>query len=121
MVKAWIISIVAIIGVLFSGFLTFYNAIGACPLIEGCSELFGLPSCVYGLIIFGAILLFSIIKTDLIRITSIVGVGFSAAMSIIDLFIAPSPYYSLGLPSCIYGLAMYVVILVLTFIKSKNE
>jgi hypothetical protein len=120
--KQLIVSLISLGGVLFSGFLTYYNSIGACPLMEGCSLLFGIPSCVYGLVIFVLLLLFSIINKELniVKIISLVGVAFAGATSVIDLVISPSGAYSLGLPSCVYGLAMYIAVFVLCMGGSKK-
>lgn len=118
-----IISLISIGGIFFSGFLTFYNSIGACPLIEGCSYLLGLPSCLYGLVIFASLLLLAIIDKNLkfTRLVSLAGVGFAVVTTVIDLFVNPSQSgYSLGLPSCVYGLIMYIMIFVLTLKPTKT-
>ena len=46
------ISIISLIGILFAGYLTFSElALDSCP-IGGCSELLGLPVCIYGLVMY---------------------------------------------------------------------
>jgi len=47
-----IILLVSLVGILFSGYLTFNEFTkGSCPA-GGCSTLLGLPVCVYGLIMY---------------------------------------------------------------------
>jgi uncharacterized membrane protein len=57
-----IILVIAIIGVLFSGYLSYGELTrGACPL-EGCTgHIFGLPVCVYGLVMYIAVLIVSLL------------------------------------------------------------
>ncbi len=126
---------VALAGVLFSGWLTYSKVIsGSCPLTEGCPYLFGLPTCVYGFIMFGAILILSYLwmtnakkyqkNVEWISRVALFGILFSGYYSFIELMypsclIAPCKY-SLLLPSCMYGLAMYVVVFVLVQKATKK-
>ncbi|MEK6974009.1 MAG: hypothetical protein AABW41_02120 [Nanoarchaeota archaeon] len=123
------IIIISIIGVLFAGYLTYGTfSSGNCPLIESCPYYFNLPACGYGLIIYGIILLFSLIAfinkklqqklmTGIFYI-SIVGILFSAFSSIYEIFYlkcaSPPCRYSLLLPTCVYGLVMYTAIFLLS-------
>lgn len=52
---------IAIAGMLFSGYLSYGELIQkACP-IGGCSIMFGLPVCVYGFIMYLAVLIVSLL------------------------------------------------------------
>jgi len=56
-----VILIISIAGILFSGYLSFAELFaGSCPL-GGCSNLLGLPVCVYGLIMYIIVFIFSLI------------------------------------------------------------
>lgn len=57
----WIILIVSVAGLLFSGFLSFSELFsGSCPL-GGCRNLLGMPTCVYGFVMYLAIFVISIL------------------------------------------------------------
>jgi len=131
--------IFALAGTLFSGYLTIGTlVIGACPLKGECPYFLGFPACNYGLIMFGimlittSLLLFGKKRKDhklLTRITFIVaiaGVLFSGYFSVKELFFTTCVggcSYVLLLPSRVYGLIMYVVILIVSGImlhKMKN-
>ncbi|MDP2925845.1 MAG: hypothetical protein Q8N99_05730 [Nanoarchaeota archaeon] len=44
---------ISIAGILFSGYLSYFELfVKVCPLGSGCQNLFGLPVCVYGLIMY---------------------------------------------------------------------
>ena len=56
-----IILIISIAGLLFSGYLSYneiFNAI--CPL-GGCSNLLGLPTCVYGFVMYLAVFIIALL------------------------------------------------------------
>ena len=118
----WIV-ILSLCGVLFSGYLSFSKLIlGACPLNEGCAYILGLPSCVYGFILFLALFalsIFNLKKKELkkyINYVSLAGIIFAVYSSIIDLFFTTcigGCSYSLILPSCIYGLVFFVAIFII--------
>lgn len=123
-----VIFIFAIIGVLFAGYLTFTKfVLGYCPLKEPCPYFLGYPACVYGLFLFGILLLISALmlfnqKLNSIRAldktlfwVSLVGIVFALYSTYQELvYVCPvgKCSYSLLLPTCIYGLAMYIVIFV---------
>lgn len=115
-----IITVLGIGGTLFAGFLTTYRAVtGTCALGEGCPIVFGLPACVYGLVLFlaitafGAQALLMAEKPWLSR--AIVGVsgfgicfaGFLSATEVAG-WLASGRSYALVMPSCVYGLVFYV-------------
>ncbi len=119
------IAAVAVGGILFSGYLTYFNLFGpGCDAaVISCSgggaavQIFGLPTCVYGLVMFSVIFLLalaSIAKPTEERgyralfAIAVFGFLFSGFLSLYELFIAlPHPT---SLPACVYGLAMYTVL-----------
>lgn len=56
----WIILIIAIVGLLFSGFLTYTEMLKAC-ILGSCNNIAGVPACVYGFFMYLAIFIISII------------------------------------------------------------
>jgi uncharacterized membrane protein len=57
-----IISIISLMGILFSGYLTISElSAGQCPVSGGCSQIFGLPTCMYGLIMYLIVFVVSIL------------------------------------------------------------
>ena len=135
----WINFILAIAGVLFSGYLTFSDLIlGYCPLTESCPYLFGWPVCIYGFVMFSALLILSGLcligkcpekrKKKLsygVMVVSGIGILFSGTYSVLELYLTPclngACNYTLLLPSCVYGLVMYVVIFANTLFLLKNK
>jgi uncharacterized membrane protein len=119
--KTKAIFIIALVGMLFSGFLTVQKLFsGTCSLKEGCAYLFGLPTCLYGLIMFAAIALISFLviikktrpapaKTATLALAAI-GILFSGYYSITELTSCNGCSYSLLLPACVYGLVMYLTV-----------
>lgn len=119
--------LLALAGTLFAGYLS-YNKFFAktCVLTEGCSYLFGIPTCFYGFTLFFLIFIlsFSSVMTGIkfgkaIRFISILGILFSGSFTIYELFFAPinilnGASYSLLLPSCAYGLVFFLVIWILS-------
>ena len=114
-----IILLVAAFGVAFSGYLTFGTLlVGSCPLSGECPYFLGYPACDYGLIMFLIIFFSSLalfktkynpaILLKVILFVSIIGIIFSGYFSITEL-LNPRQWVLL-LPSCVYGLAMYVII-----------
>lgn len=128
--------IFSLIGLLFSGTLTFQKLFtGTCSLTEGCSYFLGYPTCYYGFVFFLILFTSSLLlvlknktfkeKTlkSVLLYAVIAAVIFSGIFSFKDIFYPNCPLgectYSLGIPTCIYGLFMYIVILICA-IKSKN-
>jgi len=124
-----IIFIFSLIGFLFSGYMTFSDIVlGYCPMKEGCPLIFGYPACLYGFALFLMLLITSIFLLNkeskrhiqIIFWISLVGVLFAAYSSVIEIFFTKcigKCEYTMILPTCIYGLIMYLVI----FIKSAFE
>ena len=129
-----IIFIFSLIGLLFSGYLSFTKLFtGACPLTEGCPYFLGYPSCYYGFILFLilfvlAILLLKNEKLVLMKkvfYVSLIGIIFAAYSSIKEL-LYPNCLngicnYTLLVPTCIYGLIFYIVIFVTSLIHLKKN
>ncbi len=126
-----IIFISSLIGLLFSGYLSFAKVfIGTCPLKEGCPLFLTYPACYFG---FGFFLILFILSLFLIKnnnlikiITYVSGLAVIFAIySTIKEYLVPSCLdgvceYSLLLPTCVYGLIMYLVIFIIS-IKYKNK
>ncbi len=56
-----IILLISIAGIMFSGYLSYYElAKKTCP-VGGCSSLLGIPTCVYGLTMYAIIFVATII------------------------------------------------------------
>jgi len=57
-----IIVYISILGLLFSGYLSYSELFkGTCPVGGGCSFLIGLPTCVYGFIMYLVIFIISLL------------------------------------------------------------
>ncbi|OIO52350.1 hypothetical protein COY93_04595 [Candidatus Uhrbacteria bacterium CG_4_10_14_0_8_um_filter_58_22] len=114
-------------GVLFAGYLTSIKLFGgACAFNETCPTLWGLPSCAYGFVIFSALFLVSLyanlkrvrtswpIKVNLtLSGFGILFAGWFAVPEIISI-LSGGPFYTLGLPTCVYGLVFYILIFIVT-------
>ena len=127
------IFIFSLIGLLFSGYLTFTKLIlGNCPLTEGCPTFLGYPACYFGFVLFlilftisiSALLELNKTKLKLLIYISLLSIIF-ATYSTIKEYVSPSCLngvcdYSLLLPTCVYGLAIYLVIFILSLITLKE-
>ena len=124
-------------GLLFSGYLSAVKLLtSTCAFNEPCPYFLGYPACWYGftmfLIIFSSatlILLNKIsIKTSskIIAFISFLGILFAGSFTIPELtklIIGTKSIYSLGLPTCTYGLVFYIIIFIISirYLKtSKN-
>ncbi len=129
------ILVVAIGGALFSGYLSYYTL-----FTTGCSEalitcgganpvlIVGLPTCVYGLVMFAAVAVLAVI--GLKKITpqpwqkavlwiSVVGVLFSGSLSYYELYLRdPKPE---NLPACVYGFFFYLVIFLVSLAGARAK
>ena len=56
-----IISIISLIGILFSGYLTLSEITTQTCSLGGCQQILGLPTCAYGLAMYLAIFVISIL------------------------------------------------------------
>jgi len=127
-----IILIFSLIGLLFSGYLTFTKLfVGSCPLKEGCPIFLGYPACYFGFLFFLILFILSIIAfknnikiVKIIFYISLLAIIF-ATYSTIKEYTIPSCLngkceYSLLLPTCVYGLIMYLVIFINSIIYLKK-
>jgi uncharacterized membrane protein len=119
--------LVAIAGFLFSGYMSgvkFFS--GACAFNEGCPIFLGYPACYYGFAMFTLITVFSGLllfkkwgeRNALYALMIISGLGILFAgyytLSELPLLLREGlGAYLLGLPTCAYGLIVYVSIMVL--------
>jgi hypothetical protein len=118
---------ISIVGTLFAGYLTFSKLFtGTCALDSSCPYFLGLPACIYGLVMYliiftaSSLLLFKEYKEELMRkvILGVSGLGilFSLFFSYQDLM-CKACTFSLILPTCVYGLFMYIAVFVLAIKK----
>jgi uncharacterized membrane protein len=110
-------------GTLFSGYLSSIRLTsGVCAFAEPCPFFLGHPACYTGFALFATMLAVSL--AGLLRgrdsvwpmvangILSLVGVIFAASLTLGDLFaVAGGVRYSLGLPSCAYGLVFFAAMI----------
>jgi len=131
------IFVFSIIGTLFAGYLTFTKLLlGVCPLKEPCPVIFGQPACVYGLVLYLVLLLSSsviLLKdskkklkcwNNIIFWVSLAGILFALYSTYLEVFAIHCPggcSYSLLLPTCIYGLTMYIVIFIFSIFLKKAK
>ncbi len=132
-----IVFVIALLGVAFSGYLTYYNywgggcqeAIVSCGGGGKTVEIFGLPTCVYGLFMFSLVAILSLIglaknKRSYLTanlIISLIGTLFALGVSIYEIWIIKIAVS--GLPACAYGFFIYLAALIAAFIgyRSKGE
>ena len=122
------IFILSIAGVLFAGYLSGVKLfLGICSFTESCPYVLGYPSCYYGFVMFVGLFVTSLLlilkkykKVDLYKTIfgiSLAGILFSGYLSIQELvfsFPLSECSYGLGLPTCTYGLFVYIGIFVLS-------
>jgi len=115
-------------GVLFSGYLSAEKLFsGTCPFREPCPYFLGYPACWYGFVMFLAMFLIALSArrnslegksaANAIAVISLAGAVFSGYFVTQELlrWIATGEFaYSLGLPTCAYGLIFYILIFVLS-------
>ncbi len=132
-----IILILALAGLLLSGYLSYLNLWGA-----GCSKffiscggskavhIFGQPTCVYGFFMYLAVFILAIVALFKESARSvmktllgfaILGTAFSGFLTFYELVVLKIEFS--GLPACAYGLILYVGILIVAMLalKQKNE
>jgi len=128
----------AFLGVLLSGYLSYWNLFGpSChqgPLnwLVSCGGpkkvlIFGQPTCIYGFAMF--LTVFVLASTSLIRppkkrvVAWLIGLGivgtlFSGFLTIYEVFFLKLSFT--GLPACIYGLVFYVGILIASILAYRG-
>lgn len=119
---------IALIGFLFSGYLSLVKLLSnTCALNEPCPYFLGYPACWYGFLMFSILLITSslLVKKPtskvllrILVITSGVGILFAGYFTLPEISrILSGHSYSLGLPTCAYGLLFYILILWLSGLK----
>lgn len=122
-------------GVLLAGYMTVTRMISnECAFGESCPMFFGIPACLPGLVMFAIILLIVFVghahhkqnrqPRVAIGFLSMLGVVFSAYYTIIEIPMisagAAAGGYQLGLPTCLYGLLIFIGIFVTTLASLKD-
>ena len=128
-----IVLVLSIAGTLFAGYLTISKMINKqCVLTEGCPIFLGQPACLYGLIMFLLLFIFSLLiyfddkkrrALLFLSLVSLIGILFSAYFTFEETILAncwPNCIYSLGIPTCIYGLLIYTAIFVFSIWLKKE-
>lgn len=124
-----IILIFSVAGLLFSGYLSYYNVfVGSCSeTIISCGGpdqvlIFGLPTCVLGffmyLTVFGLSLvgLIAANKRKILKIIfclGLFGTAFAGFLSFYEIYILDINFT--GIPACVVGLVLYAGITILSF------
>ncbi len=123
-----IISVFAVVGVLFSGYLTYYTFASGRP---GCEVfILGMPSCFYGTIMYLVVFALSVSlavkqaarnwKTLALSAISFVGILFAAYLTFATLSAVSCTNFDIfGVPPCVYGLVMYLALLSLAALELK--
>ncbi len=126
--------IVAIAGIIFSGYLSYYNLWG-----PGCSKaiiscgpkpvkIFGIPQCVYGFFMFlitGILAVVAMVRGQSRLVTKwilgvcIFGMAFSGGLSIYELFI--QKLAANGLPACVYGFFLYLLAVIFSAVGLRHK
>jgi hypothetical protein len=122
-------------GTLFAGYLSFYKIFAkACAFNEPCPTFWGYPACWYGLGMFGLMFLVSSLglskrlpEPRVARMNfsiSFLGTLFAGYFTwgeIARWIGGAGVRYSLGLPTCAYGLIFYVIIFVLSLKRLRTR
>jgi len=124
-----------LLGLLFSGYLSatkFFTS--TCAFNEPCPYFLGYPACYFGFGMFLIIFLsamFGLLKTisekamsKIITVVSGLGILFAGYFTVPEigkLFSATGTDYSLGLPTCAYGLVFYIIIFILSVLYLKKN
>ena len=119
---------------LFSGYLSaikFFTT--TCFLGEPCPYFLGYPACWYGFALFSVLFISNIvgvIKTTFLNTVakiqvgvSGVGIVFASYFAIPEIIhaIQGTKTFTLGIPTCAYGLIFFVIIFILALRFSKNK
>ncbi|KKU78477.1 MAG: hypothetical protein UY04_C0036G0004 [Parcubacteria group bacterium GW2011_GWA2_47_7] len=118
-------------GLLFSGYLSATKLFsGTCAFNEGCPFFLGYPACYYGFVMYFAMSAFLLLeqfgalgtKVALrsVFIVSALGILFAGYFTISELPTLVSSgigAYLLGLPTCAWGLIVYIIIFIVSIKK----
>ena len=126
--------VLSLSGVLFSGYLSFVKFFTKnCALSEPCPLFFGFPACYFGFGLFLGLFLLSLSlfvreavvkdRSSIIAFVSFLGVLFASWFTLGEIpnLLSGNIRYSLGLPTCAYGLIFFLIIFVLSFRFSKKS
>ena len=129
-----IIFLFALIGTLFSGYLTIKKLwSGTCAITEGCTYLLGYPTCIYGLFFFLIILIPSILllvkkggtrkSMQWVWYGSLAGLLFSGYYAMTEIIhpICKIGECQLFLPTCMWGFLMYIIIFISASVIKFNK
>lgn len=120
-----------LLGVAFSGYLSgikFFN--DTCAFSEPCPTFLGYPACYFGFAMFSTMFLISIVGLIspkkflvwLVSTVSLLGIVFAGYFTIPEIgrLMAGTTNYSLGLPTCSYGLIFFILIFILSIFGIKG-
>jgi uncharacterized membrane protein len=120
--------VLSVIGVLFSGYMAYYTFATSHPACE--LFFFGMPSCFYGAIMYALIFLLSVsillskVKSKAIlamTVISFIGILFAGFLTIYVLNnLSCTSLDIAGIPPCVYGLVMYLLLLILAVKADKT-
>lgn len=122
------IIILALMGILFAGYLTVYTLIAGQP---GCDLFFfGMPSCFYGLIMYVIVFLLALTlsakaatrnkRNVAMSVISFIGILFSGFLTVYILSAASCTKLEIfGVPPCVYGLVMYLALFALALLELR--
>jgi hypothetical protein len=127
------LTIIVLVGLLFSGYLSGVKLISStCAFGEQCPYFLGFPACYYGFAMYLA--MFLIILTARARLTeertlytrvlmiALLGIcfaGYFTFREIGTIFTDGFTIYMLGLPTCAWGLLLYILIAFMSW-KGRN-
>ncbi|MFH1207583.1 MAG: vitamin K epoxide reductase family protein [Patescibacteria group bacterium] len=129
-----VVLVVAIGGIIFSGYLSYYNLWG-----PGCSEaiiscgpkpieIFGLPQCIYGFFMYAIVAVLSVAAmaknnsravTKWILGISIFGLLFAGFLAVYELFFQTAA--SVGVPACVYGFFLYLLAVIFASVGLRHK
>ncbi len=126
--------VLSLAGSLFSGYLSFYKLFAAsCAFNEPCPIFLGYPACWYGFAMFATLLAFSLLAwfgkiptvsaakgTALVSVLGILFAGRFTLIEVLSWLAGNAPRYSLGLPTCAYGLIFYIAMCAVSFIELRR-
>ncbi len=109
-------------GSLFSGYLSFYKLlVASCAFNEPCPYFLGYPACWYGFAMFATLLALTLLAwfgklatpsaakaTAGVALLGILFAGRFTLIEVLSWLSGNAPRYSLGLPTCAYGLIFYI-------------
>lgn len=120
-------------GTLFSGYLAGTKLFtGSCALTEPCPYVWGYPACVFGFVLFAFMLLVSLrgrflkgvnVCRRVVGVVSLAGILFAGYLVFDELpyIFSGATTYSMGLPSCAYGLIFYIVVFIISLIPLSKD